>query len=306
MTKRQNNHGKFYSAHSRVNVTAISEAHANTLADFQRADTTRDTVVNINGERLYEVKKRYKEFFDENDLKEFFEKEILKHVENSAEKKRAVIYLMARFHQGALLFPVIGAIKEAVTSVWPNGQVNIDNKQTTQVINIVSTKNGFKVQEVATLKQLSIRVSGDDARDTTINAIIGGDEDYQKMEKDFGKVSAQKPSYILSPNDPHQDGSDPYVIKAHATVDVNLTEFFNPNEENPDARLTVESNAISYGHSHIKNKMDNRSLGQMIVDFFKNLFGMLKVRDISPKADAGIVMNEITNGDYDYDGPEPF
>lgn len=298
MTKHQNNHGKFYSAHSRVNVTAISKANANTLADFQRADTTPDIVVNINGVRLYEVKKRYKEFLDDNDLKEFFEKEILKHVENSAEKKRAVIYLMARFHQGALLYPVIGAINGAVKSVWPNGQVNIDNKQTTQVINIVSTKKGFKVQEVATLKQLAILVSGDDARDTTINAIIENSEKYQENKVELGSSGANKSAYHLS--------SDPYVIKAHATVDVNLTEFFNPNEENPDARLTVESNAISYGHSHIKNKMDNRSLGQMIVDFFKNLFGMLKVRDISPKADAGIVMNEITNGDYDYDGHEPF
>lgn len=297
MTKRQNNHGKFYSAHRRVNVTAISKAKANTLADFQRADTTPDTVVNINGVRLSEVKQGYNDFAAESDLKVFFEQEILKYV-SAKNKDKAVEYLEKRLHQGALFFPVIGAIKGAIKSVWPNGQVNTDNKQTTQVINIVSTKNGFKVQEVATLKQLSILYGDDATKDPIINSEITNSSDYTNCCRSFNAESAQKGAYHLS--------SDPYVIKAHATVDVNLTEFFNPKKDNPDARLTVESNAISYGHSHIKNKMDNRSLGQMIVDFFKNLFGMLKVRDISPKTDVGIVMNEITNGDDDYDGPDPF
>jgi len=49
--------------------------------------------------------------------------------------------------------------------------------------------------------------------------------------------------------------------------------------------------------------MDNRSLGQRIVDFFKHIFGMNAVKDISVGAQKPIVMEPIGAGAADDNRP---
>lgn len=74
--------------------------------------------------------------------------------------------------------------------------------------------------------------------------------------------------------DPGKD----YVIKAGATIGLD----FSKNPERPD--VTVKASSISYGNSAVEKALNIRSVGQIIVDFFRRMFGLTSVKDISVEA----------------------
>lgn len=290
---------RFFSAHNRMHVADVHQGRSNIIADFQRM-ASLDKCVTINGTPLSKMRAKYDNFDTEEAVKSFFNQEILKYLPDKSGKQQAIEYLMLTMHQGGLLNPVSAAMHDAVKQTWPSGQVTINNTERLQSINIVSTKDGFKVQEIATFKKLDIRLhkkvkATDPEADQTLNKYILSSAEFQQKSEEFGQRAAINDSYILA--------GEPHAIKAHATLDVNLSEFLDSKKSKPQPQLTVDENAISYGHPHIKEKMDNRSLGQIIVDFFKHIFGMNAVKDISVGAQKPIVMDPIGEGAADDNRP---
>ncbi len=76
------------------------------------------------------------------------------------------------------------------------------------------------------------------------------------------------------------------VIKAEATIAID----FSKNSSDP--YLVVESNRMEIVHEGLKHDLDSRGLGQKIVDFFKNILGLNKVKDISPEVQKDVVEQE--------------
>lgn len=72
-------------------------------------------------------------------------------------------------------------------------------------------------------------------------------------------------------------------IQAQGIVDVDLCS----NTEEPT--LSVESNQMYVHHSELKKIIDDRSLGQIIMDFLKKIIGLNKVIDISFKGKGAVV-----------------
>ncbi len=85
-------------------------------------------------------------------------------------------------------------------------------------------------------------------------------------------------SHLVSACDPilKPEENKGYIIKAQGIIDVDFSQ--NSNEPS----IGVESNTIDFGHSALRAKVDSRSLTQIIIDFFKDIFGLNKVVDISP------------------------
>ena len=115
-------------------------------------------------------------------------------------------------------------------------------------INVVTTKTGFKIQEFTKIKDLLV----------------------------FPDFMEKNNIDKFNPRIYPENGAD-YVIKAQGTINFD----FSKSADKPT--IEIESNTISYGHSIIKNTMDNRHLGQVIMDFFKNVLGLNQIKDISPE-----------------------
>ena len=79
------------------------------------------------------------------------------------------------------------------------------------------------------------------------------------------------------------------VINAVATLDINLNHVRQVWDESGKKmtqaapRITVTDSVVQYGNEDVRKRLDKRNLGQRIVDYFKNLFGMASVKDISPE-----------------------
>ena len=248
---------KFYSAHSPV--TGLNKPNTGPnryLSDWQRIalKDTPNTEVQINGTSLEKHAANYNNFRTEQDLNAFFRDVILKRLPDN-QKNSAIKYLETSFHQGGLLYPVSSVVNFAITNAGISATIEANSIQ--RRIQIVSTASGFKVQESMSGKELLVP-------DGSLNGVAGNIAT-SDMDKDF-------------------------VLKAQATIDVDFSKSTNqdPNEPSQPS-ITVESNTITYGHSYLKEKMDKRSLGQSIVDFFKRILGLNKVVDISPspKVDHG-------------------
>lgn len=91
---------------------------------------------------------------------------------------------------------------------------------------------------------------------------------------------------LLNPNSKNSDPritSDKnldYVARLQGTI---ALEF---SKSTGEPKVRIESNTISYGHSRLEKYLDNRSLGQRIVDFFKKVLKINDVKDISKAAES--------------------
>ena len=148
------------------------------------------------------------------------------------------------------MYPVSGAFATSMTEY--NEDLGQEDIYATvggmdMKINIQTTTTGFKVQEITGVKNLLATpgTSGEEMADV---------------------------NYSIEP----ESGYD-YVVKLQGTIDID----FSNSDNSPS--ITVENNGLSYGHSGIQSKVDSRNFGQKILDFFKNVLGLNKVKDISSK-----------------------
>ncbi len=241
---------KFRSTHSPAVINKPNTGDNNILADWQRAINSEYVSIKINGKPLSDYSTNYNDFQTEEDLKIFFNEIILSKL---PEDKRDAVsaYLMTSFHQGGLMYPVSSALRNCMREVdHETGKDSEygalrDSTLKHQIV-IVATESGFKVQEFCEAGEVII-YPGTSMSDLVTNS-----------------------NPILKP-----EGDKAYILKAQGTIDVN----FSQNSDEPT--IEVESNTIDFGHSRLGAKIDSRSLTQIIIDFFKNIFGLNKVVDIS-------------------------
>lgn len=263
---------KFHSSYSPVNISKANTREANLQLDWFRESAQGR--MQINGVPIKLYAEQYNKFQTLEDVELFFEKVILKDMQPLAKDKAIEIVdcLKKSFHQGGFMYPVSSPLAvsmrdydEELDQELPFATVG----QMDVLINIVTNKTGFKIQEFTTVKDLII-----------INSTV-----VEKL-----KVPEENPR--LKP----PIGSD-YVIKAEGTINIDFSK--NPK----DPSITVESNMISYGHPEIANIMDKRNFGQMIIDFFRNILGFNQVKDISSEFQAKKQNTEVVVGNEGLDGP---
>ena len=244
---------------SNLNVTTPNIGHSNLQADWYRA-AYGEYPININGVSLKEIAEKFNRFQTKNDVLNFFEEVILKDfIGNLEDKENAVEYLEKAFHQGGLLHPVSSALATELRGNDGNVACTLRNDRRDSLVNIKTTNTGFKVQEYSEAK-----------------ALLPIAENLMEYVSD-GMILPEK-------------GKDS-VIKAEATIAID----FSKNSSNPS--LIVESNHMEILHEGLKSHLDSRSLGQKIVDFFKNFLGLSKVKDISPVISEDVMQQEEQAGE---------
>ncbi len=252
---------KFHSTYSSIDITQPDNQGANPLADWRREAKLPSPRVFINGVGLDKYAEKYNKFQSESDLETFFNEVILQGMTtvDKEEKEKIVQHLKINFHQGGYLYPVTSAIAMSMKEYSEEFgmdvyRATVDDAQKILSVNIVTTDKGFRVQEFTQLNSLLVSPG---------------------YEKEFGMDPEKGP--FLKP----EEGSK-YVIKAQGTINIDFSESAN------QPSIEVESNTMSFGHSAIKNQLDKRHLGQIIVDFFKDVFGLNKVSVISPEKDEPV------------------
>ena len=123
----------------------------------------------------------------------------------------------------------------------------------TKQVNIVTTENGFTIQEQFSVNKFIL--PPDDPKNPFIPQVL------KDSATEFGEITSDK-------------GKD-YVIKAEATL------AFNFSASGSKPAINVESNNISYGNTAVEKVMDKRNWKQVVVDFIKNLVGASEVKDLS-------------------------
>lgn len=248
----------FYKVHSPVDIAKHHTGNNNILADWQRAaseDPDAKVKFTVNGKPLSELSHKYNNFTTQENLEQFFREEILKFVDaQKDEQDRMIQYLLKSFHQGGFLNPISAALGSEIAPFHLTMRPNYQ----TQDVHIVSTLTGFRVQELYNSSSFTW---------------AGG-----------------KRGLYLEPDDP-TTGS---VLAAEGTIAVDMSTFKGPwVADNVTPIVSVESNTLSYGNRQLQDVMDKRSLGQRIVDFFKNILGLANVKEISPTNPA----SESSEGD---------
>lgn len=241
---------KFHTQYSPVEIDKPNMAGGNLELDWQR-ESCQDRML-INGLPLATYAKNYNNFSQKEDVLRFFEEVLLKDMQSvsNSQKTEIINYLEKTFHQGGFMYPVSAPFSVAMQEY--NADLDIYDKYATvgdmdMRFNIQTTPNGFKVQEI-----------------TGVKFLLGTpDTSGEKMADE---------NFRINP-----DVGNDYVVKLEGTVDID----FSKNTSSPT--VTVESNSISYGSKAMQERLDKRGLGQMIVDFFKNIFGLNKVQDLSDK-----------------------
>lgn len=243
---------KFGSTHSPTVINQPNTGPNNIVSDWQRAINNDHVAIKIDGKPLSAYSTQFNGFQTEEDLKNFFHKIILSKL---PEDKRSAVsnYLMTSLHQGGLMYPVSSALRNCMREVDTRTGKDSEYgalRDTTlkHQIAIVSTASGFKVQEFCQAGEIIIYPG------TSMSDL----------------VTASNP--VLKP-----EGDKEHILKAQGTIDV---DFSGSNHE---PTIGVESNTIDFGHKRLKAKIDSRSLTQIIIDFFKNIFGINKIVEISPK-----------------------
>jgi hypothetical protein len=244
---------KFSSTHSPAVINKPNTGSNNILADWQRAINNDYVEIKINGKFLFEYSKKYNDFKEDGDLINFFNKVVLS-PQLSEEKRQEVSgYLMKSFHQGGLMYPVSSAIRNCMREIDPLTREDCEygalrDSTLKHQIAIVTTSSGFKVQEFCQAGEVLIYPG------TSMSHLVSESDPILKPEENKG-----------------------YIIKAQGIIDVDFSKNSN------DPSIGVESNTIDFGHSALRAKVDSRSLTQIIIDFLKDIFGLNKVFDISPK-----------------------
>lgn len=246
---------KFNNSYSSVDISKANTGASNFQADWSRESTQGR--MKINGIPIQNYAQQFDGFNSEESVEAFFKAVILKDMQTLSEDKTSEIVdcLKKTFHQGGFMYPVSSSLAVSMKTYdedldieEPFATVKADQMDVS--INIVTHKNGFKVQEFVAVKELII-----------IDLALA-----EQLKMDEGNP-------MLSP----KQGFD-YIIKTSGTIDID----FSSNAKDPS--VTIENNMISYGYSEIASKMDNRHIGQIIVDFFRNILHFNQVKDISPNA----------------------
>lgn len=255
----KNKWADFKANSSNLNVATPNMGDSNLQADWHRA-AYGEYPININGVPLEKIADHFNQFKTEADVLQFFEKIILNNFTgNKEDKENAVNYLKQSFHQGGFLYPVSSALATELKGVDGKTMCTLSNSHRDSHVNIQTTSTGFKIQEYVDAKALLPAVDS---------------------------LMKYAPEGRIYP----EQGKDS-IIKAEATIAID----FSKNSNNPS--LAVESNHMEISHEGLKSHLDNRNLGQKIVDFVKNFLGLNQVKDISPPTSAKEIEVENTNTD---------
>ncbi|MBN9231551.1 MAG: hypothetical protein BGO90_13040 [Legionella sp. 40-6] len=239
---------KFHTRHSPVKKFNPNTGDSAFADDWLRSSTDIPRF-EINGIKFEDYKERYP-FYQNNaedtkkSVNKLISEVVLKNLSPNLDKEAILEYLNKTFHQGGYLYPVSTPLSHALND---EAGIQAPGSYIERQISILSTEKGFKIQEI--IKSSCIMVTDDrkapaKLQASSVNNLIMADE---------GK----------------------YLLKAEATLDLD----FSQSTDNPI--LTVESNAISYGKGVIREALDTRSLGERITDFFRSIFGLNKVKELS-------------------------
>ncbi|MCC5792948.1 MAG: hypothetical protein JJT82_10135 [Legionellaceae bacterium] len=243
---------KFHSAHSPV----VDMDKPNTLESNLQLDWARELgqdKMTINGRTLRSYEQDYNAFQTTADVKRFFSDVILQDVDSTDKDKKAemVEYLTTAFHQGGFMYPVTTAFSTSVQDYreeFGEKLPAITVRDRDAKVHLETTSTGFKIQEIVGIKELVATDGG------SFVALANSETSAISPEK--GKK---------------------YIVELEGSIDVN----FSKDSSKP--QITVESNHINYFHEGVRSKLDTRSLGQRIVEFFKDILGLSKVEDRSPE-----------------------
>ena len=244
---------------SNLDLTHPNMGSANLQADWSRAAYGIHKIY-INGTPLEDLAEFYNKFQKTEDVLGFIKNVILADFQgNEQAKEDATQYLAKSFHQGGLICPVSCALATQMKDKEGALLATLSDNYRRSIINILTTTTGFKTQEYA-----------------EANKLLAMSDSVSKYEEE-GRIQPEK-------------GED-CVIKAEAILAVD----FSKDAKNPS--LIVEANHIHILHKGLRSLLDNRTLGQMILDFLKYLFGLNQVKDIS----TSIATNNRINSDLDPD-----
>ena len=257
---------KFHTSISPIDVANLNGGQNTICSDWERLSNSGSMV--IDGQNLSSLRTksgaRY-DFQSEEGLKKFFNEIILKDL--PIEKKElALKFLFKYFHQGGLMFPVSTPLtgiffdSKNRAMLQPSAQeIDIDRK-----LSIITTRTGFKIQEIYSTKKL-----------------IGLGLENDVLDKKYEKLAMQERDaddlLTFTP-----DKGNNFVIKAGVTIDVDFSEVPNLTHS-PTAKIKIESSAISYGNSQIRAAIDSRSFVNIIIDptvKFINLIIFLKIYSV--------------------------
>ncbi|WED44098.1 hypothetical protein [Legionella cardiaca] len=248
---------KFHSQYSPINVATINQQTNAIHEDWNRLSAHHSTVNGVSLVRKFTNKEELQTYFKEVILKDF-----------KGNKNEAAAFLINSFHQGGLLNPVSACITDLCKN--EKGQALFlpasDPSKVTKHVDVITTENGFKVQEFYKVKTFTVPpppLNGKDDVPTLLRAVADEDD-------------------VIVPD----EGKD-YVIKAGAMVDVDFTQ----NAKNPT--ITIESNYISYGNSAVQAQFDTRHFGQILLDFLKVIFGLNAVKNFSSNQESNEEREEI-------------
>ena len=242
----------------RANSSNFDLIHPNLGASNLQADWHRGAYgihsIHVNGIPLRLIADQFNSFGSKKDVLDCITQVILADLQlNEADKILATGYLATTFHQGGLLYPVSGALATQFKNKEGQMIVTLSNDFRRSFVNIITTSSGFKIQEYS-----------------EANKLIDIVDQFLQYQDDEGRISPEE--------------GESCVIKAEAILDVDFTQ--NPSQPS----ITVENNHINILHKGLRPLLDDRNLVQMIMDFFRYLFGLNQVRDISP---SNIVANDI-------------
>tara|TARA_Y100000588_G_C14229480_1_gene914626 strand:+ start:252 stop:1052 length:801 start_codon:yes stop_codon:yes gene_type:complete len=234
---------------SNLDITKQSESNISAVrADLHRLLSERD--IQINNIELNKIGENYNNFKNDNDAQNFINNEILKNFKgNDTQKNKAFEFVSKNLHQGGMLFPVSSALTEKVNKGLNIGMA--EDKSVARKINIQATENGFKVQEFCSIGVLML--------------------DNEGPLKGFGN---QLNGQMLITEENDDD-----LIQAQGTVNIDF------NEKTDDPMLTIESNNMTINHDKLRETMDDRSIGQIIKDWFVKVFNFKNVEDISKQTE---------------------
>lgn len=242
-----NNWNHFQSKYSPLIINHPNTQMSSLLSDWQRE--AKNKFITINGCSLSFYAKNYHDFNTYTDLCNFFDEVILMNLRFSTntQKKQIEWFLKSSFHQGGLLCPVSSAFATALVE-FDSRRNCVEPFATTgdsqRSVSILSTANGFKVQEFVIVK----------------NLLIGPESKVSHLADE---------NYLI-----HPDKNEDFIVKLAGTLDVNFsTCLYQPS-------ITIENNSISYGNEFIKSKMDKRHLLQKLIDFIRHLLGSNSIKTL--------------------------
>jgi|GEM_PF-5925778 len=241
-----------------VNRISITEDH-DIVADWNRTGNGA-YVIYINGQLLPDLRGTEESFKNKNELSNFFRGHLVHHLPEE-ERDKAVEMLMKIMHQGGLRSPMAAAANAIISSEFQDIDLGAapcdvdpgDPEKAAQErqLNIITTPNGLKVQEI--VKQKVVRIGEEYIRDPS------GDHPLYKAEVSF--------QVNFRPADPDQA-----IVFLGSSIE--FGEF-----DNPELQKNVK---------HLASVIDKRSFWERFVDAIKYLLGVSKVRNYAYVEDQHI------------------